>query len=109
MTNANISLIAINKFFFYAMNYPMVEVEYKSIDGTTNIKYLPSFFQVFPKYIIAHLVSKWEYAYEQCGCYGAIMKFYGELDSNYRNMMLNHIIETYNDEQKIQLNKEEEN
>jgi hypothetical protein len=24
-------------------------------------------------------------------------------------MMLNHIIETYNDEQKIQLNKEEEN
>jgi hypothetical protein len=36
------------------------------------------------------------------------MKFYGELDSNYRNMMLNHIIETYNDEQKIQLNKEEE-
>ena len=33
MTNANISLIAINKFFFYAMNYPMVEVEYKSIDG----------------------------------------------------------------------------
>lgn len=109
MTNANISLIAINKFFFYAMNYPMVEVEYKSIDGKMKKRYLPSFFKAFPTFIVEHLIGKWEYAYEQCGCYGSVMKFYGELDSNYRNMMLNHIIETYNDEQKIQLNKEEEN
>lgn len=70
---------------------------------------MPSFFKAFPPFIVEHLIGKWEYAYEQCGCYGSVMKFYGELDSNYRNMMLNHIIETYNDEQKIQLNKEEEN
>ena len=34
MTNADISLIAINKFFFYAMKYTCVPITYKSIDGT---------------------------------------------------------------------------
>ena len=48
MTNANIALIAINKFFFYAMNYPCVPITYKSIDGTEKKDYLPSFFKAFP-------------------------------------------------------------
>ena len=40
------------------------------------------------------------------GGYGAIMKFYGELDGSNRNLMLNYIIDNYNDEQRIPLNEE---
>lgn len=106
MTNADIALIAINKFFFYAMNYPCVPIIYKSIDGTEKKDYLPSFFKVFPPYLVEHLKGKWEYACDKCGSYGAIMKFYGELDGSNRNLMLNHIIDTYNGEQRIPLNEE---
>lgn len=104
MTNADIALMAINKFFFYAMNYPSVPIPYKSIDGKQKIDYLPSFFKAFPPYLVEHLKGKWEYAYDKCGSYGAVMKFYGELDGSNRNLMLNHIIDTYNDEQRIPLN-----
>ena len=92
MTNADIALMAINKFFFYAMNYPCVPIPYKSIDGTQKIDYLPSFFKAFPPYLVEHLKGKWEYACDKCGSYGAVMKFYGD------------IIDTYNDEQRIPLN-----
>ena len=106
MTNANIALIAINKFFFYAMNYPCVPITYKSSDGTEKKAYLPSFFTAFPPYLIEHLKGKWEYACENYGGYGAIMKFYGELDGSNRNLMLNYIIDNYNGEQRIPLNEE---
>lgn len=106
MTNANIALMAINKFFFYAMNYPSVLITYKSIDGTEKKAYLPSFFKAFPPYLVEHFKDKWEYSYKFYGSYGAVMKFYGELDGSNRNLMLNHIIDTYNDEQRIPLNEE---
>ena len=106
MTNADISLIAINKFFFYAMNYPCVPITYKSIDGTEKKAYLPSFFKAFPPYLVEHLKGKWECACSQCGSYGAMMKFYGELDGDNKIRMLNHIIDTYNGEQKLPLNEE---
>ena len=106
MTNANIALIAINKFFFYAMNYPCGPITYKSIDGTEKKAYLPSFFKAFPPYLVEHLKGKWEYACDNYGGYGAMMKFYGELDGSNRNLMLNYIIDNYNGEQRIPLNEE---
>ena len=106
MTNANIALIAINKFFFYAMNYPLIPINYKSIDGTEKEAYLPSFFKAFPAYLVEHLKGKWDYACNECGSYGAIMYLYGELDGDNRNLMLNYIIGNYNGEQRIPLNEE---
>ena len=103
MTNADIALIAINKFFFYAMNYPCVPITYKSIDGTEKKDYLPSFFKAFPPYMVEHFRSKWLNAVDKTDSYGYLMKFYAELDGTYRQMVLKYIMENYNDECKIPL------
>ena len=102
----NNSLVAINKFFFYAMNYPCIRIEYHSIDGTDKYDYLPDFFKAFDYYLIEHLKGKWNYACDKYGGYGAMMQFYGELDGTNRQKMLKYIVENYNDEQKIPLIEE---
>jgi len=106
MKNMNIALIAINKFFYYAQNYPCIRIEYKSIDGTTKYDYLPDFFKAFPANLVEHLRGKWLNACEKTDSYGYVMKFYGELDGTNRQKMLQYIMENYNDEQKIPLIEE---
>ena len=103
MENMNIALIAINKFFYYAQNYPSVRIEYKSIDGTMKSDYLPDFFKAFPPYMVEHFRNKWLNAVDKTDSYGYLMKFYGELDGLNRQKMLKYIMENYNDEQKIPL------
>lgn len=107
METRNNQLIAINKFFFYAMNYPMVEVTFKSITGVQRREYMPSFFKAFPPHLIEHLWGKWQECCECTDSYGYLMKFYGQLDGSNRNLMLNYIMDTYNDEGRIPLNKTE--
>lgn len=99
--NTKDMVLGTNRFFFYAMNYPCIRIDYKSIDGTYKYDYLPDFFKSFPSHLIEHLKGKWNYACEQYGGYGAMMKFYGELDSTHRKEMLTYIMENYDDEQKI--------
>lgn len=99
----NTSIVAINKFFFYAQNYPCVRIEYRSCSGEWKYDYLPDFFKAFDMYLIEHLRSKWLNACERTDSYGFVMKFYGELDGTNRQKMLQYIMENYNDEQKIPL------
>jgi hypothetical protein len=106
MENMNIALIAINKFYYYAQNYPSVRIDYKSIDGTMKFDYLPDFFKAFPPYMVEHFRSKWLNAVDKTDSYGYLMKFYAELDGSYRQMMLKYIMENYNDECKIPLFQE---
>ena len=103
MENMNIAIIAINKFFFYAQNYPCIRIEYHSIDGTDKFDYLPDFFKAFDYHLIEHLRGKWLNACEKTDSYGYVMKFYGELDGTNRQKMLKYIMENYNDEQRIPL------
>ena len=103
MEKINTSIVAINKFFFYAMNYPFARIDYHSIDGTHKYDYLPDFFKAFDFHMIEHLRSKWLNACERTDSYGYVMKFYGELDGSNRQKMLKYIMENYNDEQKIPL------
>lgn len=103
MERMNIALIAINKFFFYAQNYPSIRIDYKSIDGTMKFDYLPDFFKAFEPYLVEHLRGKWLNACEKTDSYGVVMKFYGELDGSNRQKMLKYIMENYNDEQRIPL------
>lgn len=99
----NIALIAINKFFYYAQNYPSVRIDYKSIDGTMKFDYLPDFFKAFPLHMVEHFRGKWLNACNKTDSYGYVMKFYAELDGTYRQMMLKYIMENYNNECKIPL------
>ena len=99
--DTNSMIFGINKFFFYAMNYPSVLIKFPSIAGGMRKEYLPDFFTAFPDHLKEHFCCKWESACDRYSGYGAMMKFYGELDSSNRKLMLEYIVNNYNDEQKI--------
>ena len=104
--NTKIAMQAINKWFYYAMNYNVVEVEVATFDGDKT-KMLPDFFNAFPKHMRVHFASKWTYGYETYGSRAALMWFYGELSSNYRKDLMLWVLENYNDEQKLKFNEED--
>jgi hypothetical protein len=99
-------MIAINKWFYYAMNYNVVEIEVENFDGTTTM-YLPDCFNAFPKTLRSHLAGKWDALYEKYGSRAVLMAFYGELSSNYRKDLMAWVLENYNDEQKLNFNEED--
>lgn len=94
MTNADFA-IAVNKFFFFANNFPTKAITYKSIDGTEKTKYAPSFFECFEPWAVEHLLGKWASAYDRYGCYGCMNAFYGELDGGNRYRFLKWVNENY--------------
>lgn len=105
----NISIKAINKFFYYSMNYPCIRFEYDTYAGTTKSEYLPDFFKAFPYHLLQHFADKWRGITRDArgDSYGFINKFYAELDSTYRAEMLKYIMENYNDECFIHTFEEE--
>lgn len=104
--NTKIAMQAINKWFYYAMNYNVVEIEVEKFDGTTTM-YLPDCFNAFPKYLRAHLVGKWDALYDKYGSRAVLMAFYAELSSNYRKDLMEWVLNNYNDEQKLKFNEED--
>lgn len=86
--------IAANKFFYYAMNYGVKEMEVTTFDGTIKM-YLPDFFESFPMDIRAHLAGRWDAYYKAYGSYGVLMGFYGDLDGTNRVRVLEWINEHY--------------
>ena len=104
--NTKTAMIAINKWFYYAMNYPVVEVEVADFDGTHK-EYLPDFFNAFPMHLRKHLAGKWNALYEDYGSRAVLMAFSGELSSNYRKDLMAWVLENYNDEQKLNFNEED--
>ena len=104
--NTKISMIAINKWFYYAMNYRVVEVEVTTFEGDTTM-YLPDCFNAFPKHLRAHLAGKWESLYESYGSRAVLMAFYAELSTNYRKDLMEWVLNNYNDECKLSFSEEE--
>ena len=100
------AMLAINKWFYYAMNYPVVEVEIVDFDGTRK-EYLPDCFNAFPKTLRAHLAKKWDTLYGLYGSRAVLMAFYAELSSNYRKDLMEWVLNNYNDEQKLSFNEED--
>jgi len=104
--NTKIAMQAINKWFYYAMNYRVVEVEVGDHNGTRT-EYLPDFFNAFPLWLRGHLAGKWNALYEDYGSRAVLMAFYGELSSNYRKDLMAWVLENYNDEQKLSFSEKE--
>lgn len=104
--NTKIAMQAINKWFYYAMNYRVVEVEVGDHNGTRT-EYLPDFFNAFPLWLRGHLAGKWNALYEDYGSRAVLMAFYAELSSNYRKDLMAWVLENYNDEQKLNFNEED--
>ena len=105
--NMKVAMSAINKWFYYAMNYNVVEVEVLTFKGKET-HMLPDFFNALPMYLRAHIESKWEYAYGEYGSRAALMWLYGELDWANRKSVMEWVLTNYNDEQPIPFNEEEE-
>ena len=99
-------MIAINKWFYYAMNYNVVEIEVENFDGTKK-EYLPDCFNAFPKYLRAHLAKKWDTLYGLYGSRAVLMAFYAELSDNYRKDLIQWVMDNYNDEHKFNFNEED--
>ena len=104
--NNKIAMQAINKWFYYAMNYNVVKVEVADFDGN-HTEYLPDFFNAFPLHMRKHLAGKWNSLFEDYGSHAVLMAFYGELSSNYRKDLMAWVLENYNDEQKLNFNEED--
>lgn len=104
--NTKTAMVAINKWFFYAMNYPVVAVEVETFDGTKK-EYLPDCFNAFPKYLRAHLAKKWDTLYGLYGSRAVLMAFYGELDWSNRKLLMEWVLNNYNDEQKMSFSEED--
>ena len=104
--NTKNAMIAINKWFYYGMNYNVVPVEIADYQGERT-EYLPDCFNAFPKSLRKHLAGKWNYGHKTYGSRAALMWFYGELSSNYRKRLMLWVLENYNDEQKLNFNEED--
>ena len=104
--NTKTAMIAINKWFYYAMNYNVVEIEVENFDGTKK-EYLPDCFNAFPKTLRAHLAKKWDTLYGLYGSRAVLMAFYGELDWSNRKLLMEWVLNNYNDEQKMSFKEED--
>lgn len=104
--NTKTAMIAINKWFYYAMNYNVVEIEVEDFDGTKK-EYLPDCFNAFPKTLRAHLAKKWDTLYGLYGSRAVLMAFYAELSDNYRKDLIQWVMDNYNDEHKFNFNEED--
>ena len=104
--NTKIAMQAINKWFYYAMNYRVVEVEVEEFDGN-HIEYLQDYLNALSMHLRKHLAGKWNYGHKTYGSRAALMWFYGELSSNYRKRLMLWVLENYNDEQKLNFNEED--
>ena len=104
--NTKISMIAINKWFFYAMNYNVVPVEIEDFQGKRT-EYLPDCFNAFPLWLRAHLAGKWDSIYESYGSRAVLMVFYSELDWNNRKFLMEWVLNNYNGEQKLNFKEED--
>ena len=105
--NMKVAMSAINKWFYYAMNYKVVEVEVTTFNGKET-HMLPDFFNALPMHLRAHIEGKWNYAYETYGSRAALMWLYGELDWDNRKAIMEWVLTNYKDEQKIPFKDKEE-
>ena len=98
--NTKTAMVAINKWFYYAMNYNVVKIEIADYRGERT-EYLPDCFNAFPKSIRGHFAEKWNALYDKYGSRAVLMAFYAELSSNYRKDLMQWVLDNYNDEQKL--------
>ena len=104
--NTKTAMIAINKWFYYAMNYNVVEIEIEDYAGKRT-EYLPDCFNAFPKHLRGHLSAKWDYCYDNYGSRAVLMAFYAELDGGNRKRLMQWVLDNYNGECKLSFSEEE--
>jgi len=103
--NTKIAMTAINKWFYYAMNFGCKKMEVATFSGIEQ-EYCPDCFEAFPPNMRGHLLNKWNGIYESYGSDAVLMRFYAELSTNYRKDLMQWVLNNYNDEQKIKFEED---
>lgn len=83
------SLIAINKWVFFCMNYPynFIEEVWKG-----------------EQWLVNHLKAKFNAIYEDYGSRAVMNTFYCELDGSNKQKLMAWVMDNFNDEQKLKFN-----
>ena len=102
-----VAMTAINKFFYYAMNFGSKKMEVAVIGEGIVEKYMPDCFEAFPVSLRQHLYKKWESLYDSYGSRAVLMAFYAELDGTNRKLLMEWVINNYNGECKLSFKEEE--
>lgn len=98
--NMKIAMAAINKWVYFSLNYDIVPYTYPNDKDT--IVYVPEFI-VGVKWTcpISHMVGKWRAAARTEDAHTYLIRFYIELDVTNRTLLMEWIMNNYNDEIKL--------
>lgn len=93
---------AINKWVFFGWNYSLTDYEWTSVNGERKREVVPQFLaEVKWTCNFDHMLSKWHIATQDGKADSYLVKFYAELGTENRHMLLEWVLANYNDEQKI--------
>lgn len=98
--NSRIAMAAINKWIYFSLNYDVVP--YTNKNNNNEIVYVPEFIPAI-KWMcpICHMVNKWQLATQSKDPHTYLIKFYTELDIQNRRLLLEWVLNYYNDEIKL--------
>ncbi len=100
--NLKIAMMAINKWLFHGWNYDVVPITITTPDGGTKTHYVPEFLKkVKWTCNINHMIEKWNYATRTQDPDAYMVKFYAELDNTNRKLLLEWVVQNYNDERSL--------
>lgn len=97
--NMEIAMAAINKWVYFSLNYKVVPY---TKPNDNEVIYLPEFI-VAIKWTcpISHMIGKWKSATRSNDPYTYLIRFYIELDTQNSKLLLEWVMNNYNDEVKL--------
>lgn len=104
-----IAIQAINKWVFFGWNYSCVSHEWTSVNGEQKREAVPKFLtEIKWTCNFDHMLSKWHIATRDGNADSYLVRFYAELGSENRQLLLEWVMKNYDDEQNI-CNKDDSN
>ncbi len=100
--NMKLAIEAINKWFYFSMNYETVLHNWKDVRGEPRSENIPGFLAE-AKWTcnLDHMLSKWKAATKSRNPSAYLTDFYGELDIPNRIALIEWLMTNYNGEKKI--------
>lgn len=93
---------AINKWVFFGWNYSLTDYEWTSVNGERKREVVPQFLaEIKWTCNFDHMLSKWHIATRDGNADSYLVRFYAELGSENRQLLLEWVMKNYDDEQKI--------
>ena len=93
---------AINKWVFFGWNYSCIEHEWTDVHGEKRFEVVPRFLaEIQWTCNFDHILSKWHLAVKDSNTDAYLVKFYAELGNENRRLILQWVMENYNDERKV--------